>query len=401
MPADRPPLWFIFSITVSGILANTLLTPNIPDVLADLGQDDSRAGLLVAVSPLPGVVMAPVIGVIADRVGRRRVLLPCLVLFGAAGLFAAVSPTFELLLLARFLQGVGGAGLINLAVVLIGDHWEGLDRTRLIGRNSAVLTVCLAIIPLASGTLAELTSWRWSLAIAGLALPVAAVGVRQLPDVRPATQRTLGEQLRGAAAVVRTPALLTVLLCGFLLFVVIFGVFLTALPVHLEDEFDLGPGARGLILSVPAVGASLVSFNAGRIRERVSLRAVLVAASALIAVSAFGIGVASTVVVVVVASVLYGVGEGAAIPALQDVTTSAPPPDQRAAVVAVWVSAVRLGQAVGPVVAAALFTATSTGTTMVLGAALFSVVAVVFLVGPISDSGTAPRSSSREAHEPG
>ncbi|MEM9035943.1 MAG: MFS transporter [Actinomycetota bacterium] len=391
MPEVRPPLWFIFSITVTGVMANSMITPNIPDVLADLDQPDSRAGLLVAVSPLPGVVMAPVIGVLADRLGRRRVLLPCLVLFGVFAIVAALAPTFETLLAARFFQGVGGAGLINLAVVLIGDHWDGADRTRLIGRNSAVLTVGLATLPLLAGTIAEVSSWRWSLAVAAVSLLVAAIGLRCLPDVRPTTRRSLGDQVRGASAVLRTPALLAVLVTGFLLFVVIFGLFLTTLPVHLEEEFGLGPAARGLIVSVPAIGATLVSFNAGRIRQRASIRLVLVCSAGLVSVAALGIGLASTLIVVIVAAIAYGAGEGAAIPTLQDVTASAPPPEQRAAVVAVWVSSVRLGQAVGPVTAAWAFAATSTSTTMVLGAALFGVVGLVFAFGPIDDDVIADR----------
>jgi MFS transporter, ACDE family, multidrug resistance protein len=109
-----PPVWLIFAVTITGILSNSLLTANIPDILRELEQPDSRAGLLVAASPLPGVLMAPIIGVLADRYGRRQILVPCLVLFGVAGGLSAVAVDFRLLLLARFLQGVGGAGLINL-----------------------------------------------------------------------------------------------------------------------------------------------------------------------------------------------------------------------------------------------------------------------------------------------
>ena len=47
-------------------------------------------------------------------------------------------------MLSRLLLGFGSAGLINLAVVMIGDNWSGADRTRMIGRNSAVLTTGLA-----------------------------------------------------------------------------------------------------------------------------------------------------------------------------------------------------------------------------------------------------------------
>lgn len=385
----RPPLWFIFSVTVAGILANTLLSPNIPDVLDAFDQPESRAGILVASGPLPGVIVAPIIGIVADRLGRRRVLLPCLVLFGVAGLAVAVSPTFEFLLAARVVQGVGGAGLINLAVVMIGDFWTGAERTSLIGKNSAVLTVCLALMPSLSGILASVTSWRWSLALASLALPVAVAGFALMPQVETVATRTIGDQLRGTARAVRNPVILAVIAGSFLLFVVVFGVFLTALPVHLENEFGLGPGARGLILSAPAIGATLVAFNLGKIRALVSLRAVLVWSSVLIAVAAFGIGVAPTVLVIVVISIIYGLGDGIAIPTLQDVTASAAPDGQRASVMAGFVSATRLGQAVGPIGAAAIFGATSTSFAMIVGAVIFAVAALGFMFGPIDEAAVA------------
>ncbi len=379
----RPPLWLIFAVTVTGILANSVLTPNIPDILADLGQPDSRAGLLVAATPLPGVLMAPVIGILADRYGRRLILVPCLALFGLAALGSALAPTFEALLAVRFIQGIGGAGLINLAVVLLGDHWDGLARTRLIGRNSAMLTLGLAVVPSFSGVIGDVAGWRWSLAIGSVALPLAVVGWRLLPAGRPGTRRTVRGQLLDAARVLRQPAVLTILGAGVVLFTVIFGVFLTALPVHLEEEFGLSAGPRGLILSSFAVGASAASFNLGRLRARFSSRTMLVGSSVVIAACAAAIGLAPTVTIVVVASVIYGLGDGVAIPALQDLVTEAAPDDQRASVMAAWVSGIRLGQTIGPVGAAALFGVTSTGMTMVVGAVLFGAVAGALLVAPL------------------
>ncbi len=385
MTDARPPLWFIFTVTVSGILANTLLTPAIPDVLAEFGQPDGKAGILVASGPLPGVIIAPVIGVLADRLGRRKVLLPCLVWFGVAGLASSLAPTFNLLLVARFAQGIGGAGLINLGVVLIGDHWSGIERTKLIGRNSAVLTLCLALIPSLSGLITDVAGWRWSLALASVSIPVAIIGASVLPASRPAKVRTLGDQLRGAAEVIRTPIILAVVVAGFFLFVVIFGAFLTALPLHLEQEFGLGARERGLVLSSPAIGSTLAAFNLARVREVVSLRTVLVISGGLISVAALTIGVAPVLIMVVLASVFYGLGEGLMIPALQDVATSATPDSQRASVMAAWVASVRLGQAVGPLVFAAILAATTTGTAMVVGAVLFAGVAGFFALGPVDD----------------
>ena len=379
----RPPLWMIFGITVSGILANTLLTPNIPDVLADLGQTEEMAGRLVAIGPLPGVAMAPIIGILADRYGRRPVLVPCLVVFAVGGAAAATAQTFNWLLAARFLQGLGGAGLINLAVVLIGDHWEGDQRTKLVGRNSAVITGALAVVPFISGALAEVTSWRWSLGLSVVALPVAVVAFRVLSDTAVFPRPSLGDQMRGAADVLRTPTSALILLGAFLLFFVIFGVFLTALPVHLEQEFGLGPGARGAIIGIPAVGSTIAAFNLGRIRARFSIRTVLVASCMAIAVASFSIGLAAAIPFIAIALVLYGLGEGPAIPLLQVVSVSSAPTEQRASALAAWVSAARLGQTSGPLAAAAVFSAYSTSAAMYMGAAIFAVVAILFAVGPL------------------
>ena len=184
---------------------------------------------------------------------------------------------------------------------------------------------------------------------------------------------------------IRTPIILAVVVAGFFLFMVIFGVFLTTLPLHLEQEFGLGARDRGLVLSSPAIGSTLAAFNLAKVRTAVSLRTVLVISGGLIAVAALIIGVAPALIMVVLASVFYGLGDGLMIPALQDVATSATPDSQRASVMAAWVASVRLGQAAGPLVFAAIFAATTTGTAMVVGAALFAGVAGFFALGPVDD----------------
>ncbi|MEZ5227524.1 MAG: MFS transporter [Acidimicrobiales bacterium] len=233
----------------------------------------------------------------------------------------ALAPSFELHSW-HVVQGVGGAGLINLAVVMIGDFWTGVERTTLIGRNSAVLTVCLALMPSFSGLIASVSNWRWSLACSSLALPIAAFGYRTMPRVDTVATRTIGEQLLDTRRALRQPVILAVIASATLLFMVIFGVFLTTLP---------GPSREGLRPrswrprphpSAPAIGSTLVAFNLGRIRSRSTVRTVLVASSALISISALAIGIAPTVVLIVVASVIYGLGDGLAIPTLQDVTAS-------------------------------------------------------------------------------
>jgi MFS family permease len=181
----RPPLIFIFTVTLTGILNNTLISPAIPDILDEFGTTSSRAGGLVAAGSVAGIVVAPLVGILADRYGRRVVLSSCLAIFGTFGGLAALSPSFEILIGARLLQGVGSAGLVNLAVVLIGDHWSGSERTRLVGRNAAVLTTGLAALPLLSGWVTEGFGWRVTFGIYTVALLIAAVAWLVLDGWRP------------------------------------------------------------------------------------------------------------------------------------------------------------------------------------------------------------------------
>lgn len=378
----RPPLAFIYTVTLTGILSNTLVTPAIPDILAEFGVPAERAGLLVAAGSMAGIVIAPVAGFLADRFGRRIVLTVCLGVFGVFGGLAAVAPTFEILLLARFSQGIGSAALVNLAVVLIGDNWTGGERTRLIGRNSAVLTIGLASIPFLSGVVTEATSWRVTFGMYTIALGTAAAAWVVLDGRRPATPKQVKEQFGEALVVLKRPILRASILAGFLVFIAIFGLFLTVFPVHLAEEFGMGAGARGLVISLPAVTATLASFNLGRMRARMSARTVVIMSAAALMVAYVTIGLTTTLGVVIAATLVYGASEGFFIPMLQDLNMEDAPDEHRAVVIAVWVGFARLGQTIGPLLAGAALGLMGSGLTFVAGAGIALLILFVGVFGP-------------------
>ena len=150
----------------------------------------------------------------------------------------------------------------------------------------------------------------------------------------------------------------------------IFGLFLTTLPVHLAQEFDLSAAPRGVLLAVPSVSSTLVALNLARLRGRFGLRALLTVGAALFGVALLGAGLAATIAGVVVGLLVYGMAEGLTVPSLQDTTAARASSAQRGIVLATWVAAVRLGQATGPLVFAAIFDAVGTGPALVLGSLL-------------------------------
>lgn len=378
----RPPLAFIFTVTLTGILSNTLVTPAIPDILDEFDLPGDRAGLLVATGSLAGIVIAPVAGFLADRFGRRIVLTVCLGIFGVFGGLAAIAPTFEILLLSRFLQGVGSAALVNLAVVLIGDNWSGPDRTRLIGRNSAVLTIGLAAMPVLSGLVTEAASWRVTFGIYTIALGTAAAAWTILDGRRPESPPHVKEQFGEAMVVLKRPVLRASILSAFLVFMAIFGLFLTVLPLHLAEVFGMEAGARGLLISLPAISATLASFNLGRMRSLTSARTVVIFSATALIVAYVMLGVTTTLIVAITATLIYGASEGFFIPMLQDVTMEDAPDEHRAVVLAVWVGFARLGQTIGPLLAGVAVGGIGTGPTFVAGSGIAVLILLVGWFGP-------------------
>ena len=393
----RPSLQLIFTVTLTGILNNTLVTPAIPDILADLGVPDDRSGILVAAGSTAGIIVAPTIGFLADRFGRRVVLTTCLLIFGAFGLSAALAPTFEVLLVSRLLQGVGSAGLINLAVVLIGDYWSGAERTKLVGRNAAVITVGLATIPLLSGTVTDLFGWRATFAIYTVAFATAGWAWLSLEPSRPDAAPSIRDQLAGVSAVVREPLVAVTIVTGFFVFVMIFGLMLTVLPVHLAEVFGLGAAERGVVIALPAISSTLVAFNIDRIRRRVSVRSIVIGAAVAFLVAFSAMGLAGALWFVIAGTLLYGASEGGLVPTLQDLTVDAPPDEHRGAVVAVWVGAVRLGQTVGSLLGGLGIALLGTSGTLIAGSLVAGIIALFGFFGPYPAAVTTSIGSSDRA----
>lgn len=138
-------------------------------------------------------------GSLGDRHGRRRIFVLGAAVFTAASLLCAIAPNAQLLVLARLLQGIGGALLTPGSLAIIEASFRQSDRGRAIGAWSGLGGVATAIGPLLGGYLVGAVSWR---AIFLINLPlgvlVVALASRHVPETRDPTA-TGRLDLRGAA----------------------------------------------------------------------------------------------------------------------------------------------------------------------------------------------------------
>lgn len=373
----------IFALTATGLSVNMLVIASLPEIAAGVEAGPGQAGTIVAAAAFPGIFLGPVIGLVADRYGRRAVLIPSLLLIAVAGGLATTSTSLVWLLAWRLLQGVGATGAINLAIVLVGDHWDGSRRAAMIGRNAAVMTTSTAVFPLLGGAVTNATDWRGLFAVYLLAAGTAVLAGLRLPR---ATPDVTTHQLNHVRTALRHPGRLRALTAAAITFALIFGSVLTLLPLHLQAGFGLDPTMRGVLVAVPAGTAALVALGAGRL-QRFSKRVLLSTAAALFAVGLSAAAGAPTLALLVAAIVCLGAGQGLMVPNLHDIAARTST-GGRGVIVSLLLSASRLGQTAGPIAAGAGMSVLGVAGTFAGGAGIALLVLLPLVASPFQPTST-------------
>ena len=124
-------------------------------------------------------------GSLGDSLGRRKVFLAGVVLFGMASLGCAIAPSMVALVIARAVQGIGGAMLTPGSLAIIQATFRSEDRARAIGAWSGLGGVAAAVAPLLGGWLVSAWSWRLIFLInLPLVVLVLAIAARHVPETR-------------------------------------------------------------------------------------------------------------------------------------------------------------------------------------------------------------------------
>lgn len=338
----------VLACSLIGVMGVPLISPILPDLRAVFGISDAQAGLVITAYTLPGVFLTPFIGLLSDRLGRRTVVLPLLVLFGLAGGGIALGPSFRGVLALRFVQGIGGSGLMVLAITLIGDFYGGERRDTVMGVNGSAIGIGAATYPLLGGALAAV---RWNAPFAFFGLSIAVGGVAFLTLDEPAIEdppaiRTYLSQLFTAVLI---PRALGLWAAAFLTFFLFYGSILTVLSLLLSDVHGLSAGEIGLLFSMVSIANASMASQYGRVSHHFEAQELIALGFVGFGISLLGVWAASTPALIGAMLLCFGLGFGLVMPSLDTTVAGLVSGQLRASMLGVLTSMLWLGQTVGPV----------------------------------------------------
>ncbi|MEU7694588.1 MFS transporter [Microbispora hainanensis] len=185
---SAPGRWVLVT-TVLGSGMATLDGTVVNVALPALGRDlhAGMSGLQWTVNAYTLTMAALILlgGSLGDRLGRRKIFVTGVVWFALASALCGAAPSTPVLVLARALQGIGGALLIPGSLAIIQASYVPDDRPRAVGAWSGLGGVAAALGPLFGGWLVETAGWRWVFLLnLPLAAVVAGVATRHVPETR-------------------------------------------------------------------------------------------------------------------------------------------------------------------------------------------------------------------------
>jgi MFS transporter, ACDE family, multidrug resistance protein len=357
-------LHVLWGVTLMAVLGTSSITPAFPTIVRELGVSSGQVGLLITVFTLPGIVMTPLLGVLSDRYGRKKILVPALLLFGIAGGACAFARDFNVLLALRFFQGMGAAALGTLNVTVIGDIYDGRERSSALGYNSSVLSAGTASYPAIGGLLATF-GWFYPFALPLAAIPIAIVVLFSLHNPEPRNDDRLGDYFGSVWENLHDREVFGLIGASLLTFIVLFGPQISYLPILMNARFDAPSYVIGAVLSSASVTTALTSTQLGRLTRRFSEKGLLKVAFVLYAIALIVVAFTPSLPLLVLPAVLFGVAQGINLPNVFSLLNAHAPTENRGAFMATNGMSLRAGQTIGP-----LFMASAAGTLGLTGAYL-------------------------------
>lgn len=339
------------------VFGNSMLVPVLPDLQKALDVSRFQSSLVITLFSVTAGLAIPVVGFLSDRFGRKPVILPALVLYGAAGLLAglgAVWKSYPVLIAARALQGLGASGTAPIAMALAGDLFAGGERSKALGIVEASNGTGKVLSPII-GSLLAMLAWHAAFfafpAFCLVSLLCIAFLIRE-PE-RPGQAPRPAAYLKDVGGVFRKQGtwLVPAFFAGSLALFILFGVLFYLSDVLEKKPYRIDGVIKGLVLAIPLLGMVITSYTTGSLIKKNGplMRRLMLIGLILMTVSlGLAVFVFKNIYLFIGLLTLSSIGTGLLLPCLNTLITGSVDQEKRGMITSLYSSLRFLGVAFGP-----------------------------------------------------
>lgn len=356
-------LIILSSIPFIMVLGNSMLIPVLPTIGKELGISTFQVSLLITLFSIPAAIVIPIAGILADHIGRKKVIIVSLIIYGVGGLLGGIASIWQggsyiFLLIARIIQGIGAAGTAPIAMVLAGDLFKKGERSKALGIIESSNAMGKVLSPIFGSLLAAITWYTMFFVFPIFTIPVA-IGLWKLIE-EPASKEEPLPINQYKKRIVKTFKrqgrwISVAFLAGLLIFFTTFGV-LFYLSDLLEKRYGLDGLIKGFVIAIPVLFLAATAYWTGayvknhpRMMKRLIMTGLIIITASVAAMPWF-----TNAIITIILSSLIGAGTGFIVPCLNTLITSAVGLQERGIITSLYGSVRFFGVALGPPVFGAL-----------------------------------------------
>ena len=362
------------------------IVPVVPTFARSFGVSQAAAGLVISVYGLGRLLFDLPMGGLAERLGRRKIIIAGECITALGSFLCGVAPSFWLLVFFRFISGIGAATVLTGAQVVLADITTPQTRGRIINIYQAIFLCAVGVGPSVGGVVADGFGTRAPFYGFGiLSLLAGLVCFLKVPETR---ERAIARATAANVTVMRMGAAFHYLLrqrgfllIGFVSFVQYFartGALFNVVPLIGRDRLGLSASATGFAISI----ASLMNFAtiplSTFMMARWGRRGAIIP-STIVCGSAFVVlAVAFHYPAYILGMFLWGIGGGVGGSAPVAYAADMAPPGANGVTMGIYLTIADAGYVVGPFLLGWIADIASPATALFITAALFGISIILF-----------------------
>ncbi|MFB6466907.1 MFS transporter [Cytobacillus sp. Hz8] len=352
------------SIPLVMTLGNSMLIPVLPSMEKHLNISSFQTSMIITVYSLVAIVLIPIAGYISDHIGRKKVIIPSLILTAIGGLISGwaswkLNDAYWIILIGRALQGIGASGAFPIVLPLVGDMFQSEEEvSSTLGMIETANTLGKVLSPILGALLA---GFIWFIPF--LSIPVFCAISLILMIFFVKSPKTKSESIPfkqffhniKQIFVDNGKWLVAIFTIGAILMFILFGV-LFYLSDILEKEYAITHVKKGLLLAIPLGALCLASYTTGKkIKEnKILMKWLTFSGIGLLAISTAVLSFSEYLWFLLGMFFLGGIGIGVSLPCLDALITEGIEKEQRGTITSIYSSMRFIGVAAGPPIMALL-----------------------------------------------